>query len=86
MNCLRRSNIATVGELIGKGAKELLKLRNFGQKSYLEIEDRLSSIGLSLNPKPEDEEEEGEDGEELITTDLPDTVEPEEPELGETLT
>jgi DNA-directed RNA polymerase subunit alpha len=51
MNCLRRSNIATVGELIGKGTKELLKLRNFGQKSYQEIEERLASIGLSLNPK-----------------------------------
>jgi DNA-directed RNA polymerase subunit alpha len=51
MNCLRRSNIATVGELVAKGTKELLKLRNFGQKSYQEIEDRLSTIGLSLNPK-----------------------------------
>ena len=54
MNCLRRSNITTVGELIGKGTKELLKLRNFGQKSYQEIEDRLSNIGLSLNPKVEE--------------------------------
>ncbi len=54
MNCLRRSNITTVGELIGKGTKELLKLRNFGQKSYQEIEDRLGAIGLSLNPKPEE--------------------------------
>jgi DNA-directed RNA polymerase subunit alpha len=55
MNCLRRSNITTVGELIGKGAKELMKLRNFGQKSYQEIEDRLAAIGLSLNPKSESE-------------------------------
>jgi len=55
MNCLRRSNIATVGELIGKGTKELLKLRNFGQKSYQEIEDRLARIGLSLEPKVEEE-------------------------------
>jgi DNA-directed RNA polymerase subunit alpha len=54
MNCLRRSSITTVGELIAKGPKELLKLRNFGQKSYQEIEDRLSTIGLSLNPKNEE--------------------------------
>ncbi len=60
MNCLRRSNITTVGELIGKGPKELLKLRNFGQKSYQEIEDRLAAIGLSLNPKTEGETAEGE--------------------------
>ncbi|MFH1646655.1 MAG: DNA-directed RNA polymerase subunit alpha [Chloroflexota bacterium] len=59
MNCLRRSNITSVGELIGKGTRELLKLRNFGQKSYQEIEDRLSSIGLSLNPKVEPEAEDG---------------------------
>jgi len=65
MNCLRRSNITTVGELIGKGTKELLKLRNFGQKSYQEIEDRLSAIGLSLNPKPEEAEEAEEEAEEL---------------------
>lgn len=60
MNCLRRSNITTVGELIGKGPKELLKLRNFGQKSYQEIEDRLASIGLSLNPKVEQDTQEPE--------------------------
>jgi DNA-directed RNA polymerase subunit alpha len=58
MNCLRRSNITTVGELIGKGPKELLKLRNFGQKSYQEIEERLSTIGLSLSPKTEETGEE----------------------------
>jgi DNA-directed RNA polymerase subunit alpha len=64
MNCLRRSNITTVGELIGKGTKELLKLRNFGQKSYQEIEDRLAAIGLSLNPKAEEEIEPEDEGEE----------------------
>lgn len=61
MNCLRRSNITTVGELIGKGTKELLKLRNFGQKSFQEIEDRLAAIGLSLNPKPEEPAKEEEE-------------------------
>jgi len=55
MNCLRRSNITTVGELIAKGPKELMKLRNFGQKSFQEIEDRLKTIGLSLTPKTEPE-------------------------------
>ncbi|MFC2001391.1 DNA-directed RNA polymerase subunit alpha [Chloroflexota bacterium] len=57
MNCLRRSGIATVGELIAKGTKELLKLRNFGQKSYLEIEERLTVMGLSLTQQAETEEE-----------------------------
>lgn len=54
MNCLRRANIATVGELINTGEKELLSLRNFGQKSKDEIEERLQAIGLSLTPQAEE--------------------------------
>ncbi len=57
MNCLRRAGITTVGELISKGEKELLTLRNFGQKSKQELEERLASIGLSLSPQPEAEAE-----------------------------
>jgi DNA-directed RNA polymerase subunit alpha len=53
MNCLRRSGISTVGELISKKPKELLKLRNFGQKSFHEIEERLKGMGLSLAPQVE---------------------------------
>ena len=48
MNCLRRSSINTVGELISKKSKDLLKLRNFGQKSFREIEEKLKEIELSL--------------------------------------
>ncbi len=50
MNCLRRSGITTVGELISKGEKELLSLRNFGLKSKKEIDERLAALGLSLTP------------------------------------
>jgi len=44
-----------VGELISKGEKELLSLRNFGERSKQELEERLEVLGLSLNPqgKPE---------------------------------
>ncbi|MFC1904661.1 DNA-directed RNA polymerase subunit alpha, partial [Chloroflexota bacterium] len=65
INCLRRGNIATVGELIKKGEKGLLSLRNFGQKSMREIEERLNVIGLSLTPRVEDENEE--EKEEIIS-------------------
>jgi len=51
MNCLRRAGIATVGEIISKGENELLSLRNFGQKSREEIEERLVGLGLSLSPQ-----------------------------------
>jgi DNA-directed RNA polymerase subunit alpha len=48
LNCLRRGNIATVGELVSKTEKELLSLRNFGQKSRQEIDEKLDELGLSL--------------------------------------
>ncbi len=48
MNCLRRGGIATVGELVGKSERDLMALRNFGQKSNLEIQERLETLGLSL--------------------------------------
>jgi DNA-directed RNA polymerase subunit alpha len=54
MNCLRRAGITTVGEIISRGEKELLSLRNFGQKSNQEIEERLNSLGLSLYPQTEE--------------------------------
>ncbi len=63
LNCLRRGNITTVGELITKGEKELLSLRNFGQKSRLELEERLKELGLSLSPKVEEEAEAEEEAE-----------------------
>lgn len=48
MNSLRRGGITTVGDLVSKGEKELLSLRNFGQKSRQEVEERLRSLGLVL--------------------------------------
>ncbi len=66
MNCLRRGNIETVGQIIGKGESELLALRNFGQRSKEEIEERLEELGLSLKPQTEESTtpvEEGVEGE-----------------------
>jgi len=57
MNCLRRGGISTVGELISKKAKDLLQLRNFGQKSFHEIEEKLKELGLSLSPQVGQKEE-----------------------------
>jgi DNA-directed RNA polymerase subunit alpha len=48
MNSLRRGGITTVGDLVSKGQKELLSLRNFGQKSRQEVEEKLKSLGLTL--------------------------------------
>jgi DNA-directed RNA polymerase subunit alpha len=48
MNCLRRGNIQTVGEVVSKGEKGLMTLRNFGVKSLQELDDRLGELGLKL--------------------------------------
>jgi DNA-directed RNA polymerase subunit alpha len=48
LNSLRRGGITTVSELVTKTEKELLALRNFGEKSRKEVEDRLSAMGLAL--------------------------------------
>ncbi len=50
MNCLRRGGIETVGQIITRGERGLMALRNFGQKSRQEIEERLKELGLSLTP------------------------------------
>jgi len=54
INCLRRANIATIGELVSRERKELLSLRNFGQKSIQELDERLALIGLSFSPEVEE--------------------------------
>ncbi|MBI2852733.1 MAG: DNA-directed RNA polymerase subunit alpha [Chloroflexi bacterium] len=48
LNCLRRGGITTVGEIITRGEKELMSLRNFGNKSKQELDERLTELGLSL--------------------------------------
>jgi len=69
MNCLRRGGISTVGELISKGEQELLALRNFGQKSKQELEERLNELGLSLTPPVEEEVEGGKPAQQEETAD-----------------
>jgi DNA-directed RNA polymerase subunit alpha len=45
-NCLRRSGLMTVGQVLEKSEEELLSLRNFGRKSYDELKDKLDEMGL----------------------------------------
>ena len=50
-NCLNNANITTVGELCQRNESDMLKFRNFGKKSLLEIKDKLQQMGLSLGMK-----------------------------------
>jgi len=60
MNCLRHAGITTVGELVSRGTRELMGLRNFGQKSAQELTERLATIGipLAVDEEPEEAQEE----------------------------
>ena len=48
-NCLRRSGIATVGDLVKCTSGQLLDITNFGQRSLEEVQERLDEMGLSLS-------------------------------------
>jgi DNA-binding CsgD family transcriptional regulator len=52
-NCLKEAGINTVGDLRKKTPDELLKIRAFGRKSLLEIQDILAGCGLSLKENEE---------------------------------
>ena len=45
-NCLKRSGLTTVGAILERSEEELLALRNFGEKSYEELRDKLVSKGF----------------------------------------
>ena len=45
-NCLKRSSLMTVGAVLEKSEEELLALRNFGEKSYMELRDKLVNSGF----------------------------------------
>lgn len=47
-NCLKRANINTVEDLIGKTQDEMIKVRNLGRKSLEEVEHKLAMMGLTL--------------------------------------
>jgi DNA-directed RNA polymerase subunit alpha len=56
-NCLKRSGLMTVGQVLEKNEDELLALRNFGRKSYEELKDKLIEMGYLQAEAPIEEME-----------------------------
>jgi len=52
-NCLKRAQVNTIGELLGKSHEELLAITNFGQKSLDEVLQKLDERGLNLRGRGE---------------------------------
>lgn len=50
-NCLRRSGIETVGQLISYHESDLYKIKNLGPKSIKEIISKVEELGLSFEPE-----------------------------------
>ncbi|MDE2842378.1 MAG: DNA-directed RNA polymerase subunit alpha [Chloroflexota bacterium] len=46
LNCLKRAHITRVGEVLEMSDDELLKIRNFGEKSLSELRTRLEELGV----------------------------------------
>ena len=46
-NALRRSGINTVGQIVEHSKGELLSLRNFGEKSFVELREKLIAGGFA---------------------------------------
>jgi DNA-directed RNA polymerase subunit alpha len=67
-NCLKRSGLMTVGQVLEKSEDELLALRNFGRKSYEELKTRLRELDF-LPPKLVEEE---------VAVEVPSVIEEEE--------
>ena len=46
LNCLKRASIHKVGEILERNRGDLLRIRNFGEKSLEELDERLGEIGV----------------------------------------
>jgi DNA-directed RNA polymerase subunit alpha len=51
-NCLKRSGLMTIRQLLPLGEADFLALRNFGRRSYDEVMERLAERGFG-GPAPE---------------------------------
>ena len=50
-NCLKRSNITKVGQVLSMNEEDLLGVRNFGEKSLQELRERLLVTQFLANPR-----------------------------------
>jgi DNA-directed RNA polymerase subunit alpha len=51
MNCLKNANIRTLRDLVTKDEKEMVEIRNFGEKSLKEVREKLEALGLGFGMK-----------------------------------
>ena len=77
LNCLKRAGINKVGEVLEKNKPELLRIRNFGEKSYNELFGRLRVMNLlppDMDPEQKEDASEGETESVVVEEAEPETV------------
>ena len=48
MNCLKNANIQTLRDLVSRSEKEMVEIRNFGEKSLKEVREKLEAEGIGF--------------------------------------
>ena len=56
LNCLKRAHITKVGEVLEMSDEELVKIRNFGEKSLMELKEKLAERGVTSQQDDPQEE------------------------------
>jgi DNA-directed RNA polymerase subunit alpha len=51
LNCLKREGVHTIGDLLNYSLEDLMDIRNFGEKSVVEVKDKIEAMGLNLKDK-----------------------------------
>jgi DNA-directed RNA polymerase subunit alpha len=51
LNCLKREGVHTIGDLLNYSLEDLMDIRNFGEKSVIEVKDKIEAMGLNLKDK-----------------------------------
>jgi DNA-directed RNA polymerase subunit alpha len=51
LNCLKREGVHTIGDLLNYSLEDLMDIRNFGEKSVIEVKDKIEAMGLGLKEK-----------------------------------
>ena len=64
LNCLKRADIHKVGEALQYEKSDLLKIRNFGEKSMRELYEKFAELGLPVEENASEKSEEEADQQE----------------------
>ena len=70
-NCLKRAHLSKVGEVVDMSDEDLLKIRNFGERSLSELKAKLAGLNIPsvLNPTDESTEDGGQLGVAEVSSD-----------------